>query len=501
MTVPLLIRGAYIHPGGDGEVLPDGCLLAVDGRIAYVGPSTDADRLLAALPTAERQRTLEVDGRAFLVLPGFVNAHWHDLFALRFPFNGALRPASDRADLPGFLARGGDLYTVCRIFDGFHDVVGALEPAEALAIARYSLWTQLRAGVTTIADAGSVNRPDALAEAAAGLGMRLMLGTWTTDAVCVPTEVQPQRTRDTDEVLAELEVTLKRCTGDDSGLLRGRVAPVYPITMTDELGRGLAELADRFDVPVATHVGAQRNEAEFTARHFGITPVRRLAALGLLNPRLMAIHCAFADAQERRLLREAEVHINHSPAKYGAAGESALTETRLIPELRRAGMDVSLSTDGAPLSFAGMPEAMRAAWQMHNELYADPTVVRPSDALAMATSIAARGLGWDDEIGALTPGSRADLVLIRRDDWRYTLNPRPLEVFLSIGGSADVDTVVVGGRVLIDGGRGVTADEERLRADYIEAVAEFAIRRHAADPDRVRAAVAADARVRETVRS
>jgi 5-methylthioadenosine/S-adenosylhomocysteine deaminase len=197
----------------------------------------------------------------------------------------------------------------------------------------------------------------------------------------------------------------------------------------------------------------------------------------------MAVHCAFADDAERAMLLEYRVHLNHSPAKYGGHGESALTETRMIPDLRRAGLDVSLSTDGAPLSFAGMPEAMRAAWQMHNELYADPTVVLPSDALAMATRIAARGLGWDDEIGSLVPGKQADLVLVRTDDWRYLLNPRPLEAFLTLGGSADVDTVVVGGRVLIERGHSTTFDEIILREEYLAALRSFAVRCQGIDAD------------------
>lgn len=488
---PLVIRHAHVYPATPGDpVIADAAVLAVDGRVSYVGPDSEVETALAALGAAERDRLRSVDGRDTMVLPGFVNAHWHDLFAMRLAFNGALRDPSDRADRPGFMSCGGDMHLIGRVFDSFHDRIAELSPDEAPAVARYSMWTQLRAGVTTLGDVGSVNRPDALIEAAHTLGMRCSVSSWATDALCPPGASAHTRSRDTDTVLAECESMLNACARDNSGLIRGRPSVVYPIAMTDDLGRGLARLAARFDVPFATHVGAQRNESDHSRTYFGQTPIRRLEGLGLLSDRLMAVHCAFADDVERNLLLANAVHINHSPAKYGGHGESALTETRMIPELRRAGLPVSLSTDGAPLSFAGMPEAMRAAWQMHNELYADPTVVLPTDALAMATRIAAQGLGWDDQIGSIAPGKQADLVIVRTTDWRYLLNPRPLEAFLSLGGSADIDTVVVGGRVLIEHGHGVTADETDLRDDYLAALRSFSVRCQGVDPDTADAVLA-----------
>jgi cytosine/adenosine deaminase-related metal-dependent hydrolase len=499
---PLLVRHAHIHPATpEAPVFSDGALLAVAGRIAYVGPDDGVDRVVAELDPQSRAHMRVLDGRAAMMLPGFVNAHWHELFAMRLAFNGALRDPSDRADRPGLFSCGGDMHLIGTVFDSFHDLIDGLAADEADAIARYSMWTQLRAGVTTLGDVGSVNHSRALADAALALGMRCAVSSWAVDARCLPGEDWHVRSRDTDVVLAQAESVLRRCVADRSGLLRGRPTAVYPIAMTDQLGRGLAQLAARYDVPFATHVGAQRHESAHTQRYFGRTPIRRLAELGLVDSRLMAVHCAFADDRERAMLLEQHVHLNHSPAKYGGAGESAMTETRMIPDLRRAGLDVSLSTDGAPMSFAGMPEAMRAAWQMHNELYADPTVVLPSDALAMATRIAAKGLGWDDEIGSLAVGRQADFLLVRIDDWRFLLNPRPLEAFLALGGSADVDTVVVGGRPLIEHGHSVTVDETALRRDYLTALRSFAVRCQGIDPDVADAVLAASGRLPRRSRS
>jgi cytosine/adenosine deaminase-related metal-dependent hydrolase len=476
----MLIRGGYLYPADAGDsVVVGGAVLVRGDRIAAAGPAADVE---AAIAPGERDSLNVVDASDAMILPGFVNPHWHEMFAMRFPFKGTLRPSSDRDDRPAFMALGGDIPQISVLFDSFHDRIDELTPDEAFAIARYSMWTQLRSGVTTLGDLGSFNRPEALAAAARELGMRCAVTTWASDADCPPGAATFRRTRDADTVLARIEAVLRDVADDSSGLVRARPTAVYSVNMTDELGAGFADLTARYDVPFATHVGALRNEVEASRTYFGATPVRRFADLGLLSPRFMAVHCAHVDDDERRMLVDAGAHINVSPAKYGGAGETTVTETRAIPWLRRAGLPVSLSTDGAPLPVGGMAENMRTVWQQFNELSGDPTEVRPSDALAMATRIPARGLDWPG-IGSVEVGNRADLVIVPTQDWRYLLNPRPLEGFLALGGSTDVDTVIVGGRVRVAGGRPVGLDASELEADYLDALASFTVRCLGIEPD------------------
>lgn len=493
----LLIRGGCLYPADPRHrVISNGAVLVEDERIVAVGPTPE----VAAAVDPGRQAGLRViEARGSMILPGFVNPHWHEMFAMRFPFKGALRSATDRQDRPAFMALGGDIQGISTAFDTFTDLIGQLTPDEAEAIARYSMWTQLRSGVTTLGDVGSVNQPAAMAAAARFLGMRCSVSTWAGDARCAPGESRFHRTRDTDRVLAGVEQALAVAARDTTGLVRAWPTAVYSVNMTDELGAGLADLISRYDLPFATHVGALRNEMEVSRTYFGSTPVRRMADLGLLSDRFMAVHCAHADPDERKLLIEANAHISLSPAKYGGAGESTITDTRAMPEYRRAGLHVSLSTDGSPLPVGGMAENMRAVWQQFNEMYADPTEVLPTDALAMATRIPARGLDWAG-IGSLEPGNQADIQLIPAHDWRYLLNPRPLESFLALGGSTDVHTVIVAGRIRIADGQPVDFDETELREHYLDALGSFSVRCLGIDrelvAERIRAAgTAAPARV------
>jgi 5-methylthioadenosine/S-adenosylhomocysteine deaminase len=476
VSAELITGGTVYTADAEESVHPGGAVLLVDGAIAAVGPAADVERAVDALPPERRAGLRRRDARGMLVLPGFVNAHWHEMFAMRLPMRGALRPASDRDDQVAFMGGGGDMHQISATFDRFDGLIDAMTPDEAQAIAEYSMWTQLRGGVTTLGDMGSLNRPSSMVAAAQRLGIRFSASTWASDAVCPADQDRFVRTRDADTVLQQAEDLLELTTRDTSGRVRFRPSVAYVTNMTDELARGMAGFVARHDLGFATHVGALRNEVALMRTYYGETGVRRLAEFGLVDERLMAGHCAFLDEDEQKLLLAGRAHISHSPGKYGPSGESSLTETGVVPALRRQGLDVSLSTDGSSMPSAGIAETMRAAWQMYNEMSADQTEVLPTDALAMGTRIAAKGLRWDDAVGSLEAGKQADLVLVRADDWRYLLNPRPLESFLWLAGSADVDTVIVGGRTLLSGGRSVEVDESGLQERYLSALGSFSTR-------------------------
>ncbi|WP_198407187.1 amidohydrolase family protein [Nocardia terpenica] len=468
-----LIKARIVYTADESErVVPGGAVLVVGDRIVAVGEEAEVGAAAAALTQPVRT----VDATNMMVLPGFVNAHWHEFFARRVGPTDALRPVRDAEDAPGWMALGGNLLAVSPIFDKLADLAPRLTEREAVDIATYSVWSQLRGGTTTLADLGSFNQPDALMAAFRAVGIRGAISTWVSDVVCEKGASAPRRTRSADSVVRELDRVATMCAADDTGMLRARASVVAVTNMSDEAGRGIAELANRYGLTIGAHLCALRTESPTVREYFGRGSVQRFADLGLLGDRLLGAHTSFADETERRLLIDAAVHISHSPAKYGWVGESTMSETRLIPELAKAGLDVSVSTDGSGRPIGGMVENMRAAWQQHNELYADPTVLRASRALAMATRLPAKGLHWQDRIGSLEPGKQADLVMVRADDWRYLLDPRPLEAFLHLGGSLDIDTVMVAGRTLIKGGSSVHLDETELQRRYLEALRSCAAR-------------------------
>ncbi len=276
-----------------GRIHTDGSVLIVDGRISDVGERADVDARLAADP-ALGGAVQVVEANGMMVLPGFVNPHWHENFArqLRQP-GGARLPIDDRGDRPSLFARGGDVSALTVALDDLYGLGAELTPDEAAAIATYSLWTQLRCGTTTFGDVGSNNRPEALIAATRRLGVRGAVSVWACDTTCPPGEHHARRTRDTDEVLNRIESLLADCATDATGRVRAMPSAIYAANMSDELGAGIRDLASRFDTPVATHIAALRHEAAVSRAYFGSSSVERFDALGLLSSRLIAVHCAY----------------------------------------------------------------------------------------------------------------------------------------------------------------------------------------------------------------
>lgn len=109
-------------------------------------------------------------------------------------------------------------------------------------------------------------------------------------------------------------------------------------------------------------------------------------------------------------------------------------------------------------------------WLQCNELGGDRSILTPMKTLSMATHLPAQSLGWASEIGMLAPGMKADFVTVRVDDWRYDAIRRPLDTFLIMGGSSDVDMVAVDGRILVEDRALTFIDESSLSRAFVSGV-------------------------------
>ena len=124
---PLLIRGGFVYTVDENnQIHPEGSVLATNGRIAAVGSVAEVAGACQRLDPTSRAELRTLDANGAMVLPGFVNPHWHDMLAARVAFRGASRPADDRSDPPGFLSRGGDIPLISALFDRFAGMVAQL---------------------------------------------------------------------------------------------------------------------------------------------------------------------------------------------------------------------------------------------------------------------------------------------------------------------------------------------------------------------------------------
>jgi 5-methylthioadenosine/S-adenosylhomocysteine deaminase len=196
------------------------------------------------------------------------------------------------------------------------------------------------------------------------------------------------------------------------------------------------------------------------ARH-GVTEIERLARLGVLGPNVLLIHVGWATDEELELLRRHDVKCVAAPSSslHNAYGNIAHGH---IPELLEAGVTVGLGSDHASSGVVDLCQEMFLVAGGYKEVRTNASVLPPERVLEMATVNGARCAQRAGEIGALEVGRRADLILFdtARPEWQPLYNPVANLVYSATGRS--VDTVIVDGRVLVEGGRALTLDESAI---------------------------------------
>jgi 5-methylthioadenosine/S-adenosylhomocysteine deaminase len=390
------------------------------------------DSIVAAGPRAEiesRYRAPEVvDAEHHLVLPGFINGHTH---------------------VPMTLFRG--LHDDVTLSDWLYKYIF---PAEAKNVneqfvrwgTRLAAAEQIRAGVTTFADMYYFE--DAIAEETKAAGMRGVLGETLIDFPAPDNKSEA-------EMLAYTEKFLKRWQGDP--LIHAAPAPHSIYTCSKKTLQDAAALARKYHAPILIHVAEMKKEWEDSNKTNGMSPVQYLEKIGVLGPEIVAAHCIFVDEADRKLLAERGVGCVHNPSSNMmiASGVSP------VPEMRAAGIAVGLGTDGPAGSNNDLDlmEEIDLAAKLAKISKLNPLALNAKAVVEMATIDGARALHMDKEIGSLEAGKKADLVLISLRE----PNAVPMyDVYAQIAYSlkaSDVDTVVIGGRVVMRDRKLLSVDE------------------------------------------
>ena len=422
--VDLIVSGGtVVTMDGARTIYQDGSVAVRGDSIVAVGPDADIQAKYRASQT--------IDAHEHLVLPGFINGHTHVPMTL---------------------------------FRGLHDDVTLNEwlykyifPAEAKNVneqfvrwgTRLAAAEQIRAGVTTFADMYYFE--DAIAEETKAAGMRGVLGETFIDFPAPDNKSEA-------EMLAYTEKFLKHWQGDP--LIHAAPAPHSIYTCSKKTLQDSAELARKYHAPILIHVAEMKKERDDSLKQNGMSPVAYLNSIGILGPDIIAAHCIFVDEADRKLLAEKHVGCVHNPSSNMmiASGVSP------VPEMRAAGVAVGLGTDGPAGSNNDLDlmEEIDLAAKLAKISKMDPLAMNAKSVVEMATIDGARALHMEKEIGSLEPGKKADLALISLDE----PNAVPMydvyaQIAYSLKGS-DVDTVVIGGRVVMRDRKLLTIDEPQV---------------------------------------
>jgi cytosine/adenosine deaminase-related metal-dependent hydrolase len=241
-------------------------------------------------------------------------------------------------------------------------------------------------------------------------------------------------------------------------------------TCSEPLLRAAGDAARTLDVPIHTHAGGNLIEFHRIVDEYRKTPVQFLADIGFLDDRVLLDHGVFTTAHPRshypfgddlRVLAQTGATVGHCPYRYAQISMSLHSFQRYLD----AGVNVAIGTDTFPMDIVAELRWASMLAKITDQNYQGG---QPRDVFNAATLAACTFLRRDD-LGRLRPGAKADILLIQLDH----LYADPIKALVDFGCARDIDTVIVDGKTLVQGGRAVHVDEEKVYADARQATARY----------------------------
>ena len=393
-----------------------------DGVIIAILPKEEID--------ASYQAETVVNLPGQVLMPGLVNAHTHTSMTL-------MRGLKDDVALMDWLKQA-----IWPVEQQFIDA-DFIKAGTELAIAE-----MIASGTTCFNDMYFF--PGVVARTAERMGIRACIGLILLDA---PTAWAQSADEYLHKGLA-LHDQLR-----DSTLITTAFAPHAPYTVSDEPLQKVQTLADELDIPIHMHVHETADEIEQSIQRYGVRPLERLANLGLLTPRLMAVHMTQLLADEIRSIAKVGLHVIH------CAESNLKLASGLCPaaDLIDAGLNLALGTDGASSNNdLDMLGEMRTAALLAKGVSGKANALNAEQTLRAATINGARALGLDNKIGSIEIGKQADLIALDLSHPSCQPVYDPLSQVVYSASRDQVSNVWVNGRQLYADGNYLNLDIDSI---------------------------------------
>jgi len=420
-TADMLITGGTILTLDERDTLFTPGALAIDGdAIIAIGAKEEI------LSSYQGRDTIDVPHS--IIMPGLVNAHTHAAMT-------CFRGIADDKELMDWLNN--------YIFPAESRNVN---PELAYWGSMLACAEMIKSGTTTFSDMYIFE--EETAEAANQAGMRCLLGEVLFDFPS-PNFKTPA------EGLAYTEKLIQRWA--DHPLVNIMVEPHSLYTCSPDLLKSAKNLADRYQVPLSTHLLENRAEAKQLKEKFGKRATAFLREMGMLDERFFAFHCVVMDDEDIRIFADHGCKVVHNPE----SNMKLASGVAPISAMLQQGIVVGLGTDGcASNNNLDMFQEMDTAAKLEKSARLDPTVMSARTVLRMATCNGAKVLGLDRLVGTLEVGKKADLCIIGMNEPHLTpLYDEYSHLVYTVGG-ADVDTVLINGKTVMQDRRLLTIDEE-----------------------------------------
>lgn len=448
-----LIRAEWVigYQAGEHRLLRGGEVVYDDDRVIFVGPHF------------EGAVDATIDATDKLVAPGFVNAHAVANIDVQTMMLD--RPGSPLSKPEAYL-RGGP--------SAAFDSDGLRTSAEFAVAGLLKGGSTTFVTVTSMATSrwqGPAAEAETLAQTVGRMGGRAYIshnyrsGALYRDANGVAHYAwdEAEGQRGLQHALAFAE----RYHGTFEGRVQAMLFPYMADACSPELLRATRQAADHLGLRIHVHAAQYLSEFHEVLAREGCTPIQYLDRAGLVAPDVIVTHVLYTsahplsgfpsgDKRDLRLIRDRGAHVGHCPIVFTRTADALLSFSRY----RRYGINLALGTDTFP---PDMFEEMRAAAWVSKIMDRDRTAGSARDVYEAATLGGARALGRDD-LGRLSPGAKADLLIVNLNRFELGPDDDPLQTLVQCASRRDVATVIVDGRTVVDHGQLLGVDENELLA-------------------------------------
>ncbi len=421
--VDTVISGGTILTLDNDNSQIDNGLIAIDGdEIVAVGKHDDLKGTIRGKKT--------IDATHCLVMPGLINAHTHAAMT-------CFRGIADDMELMDWLNN----YI-------FPAEAKNVDPELAYWGSKLACAEMIRSGTTTFCDMYIFE--DETAKAAHESGMRCLIGEVLFDFPS-PNVKSPE------EGLAYTRMLIEKWASDP--LINIVVEPHSLYTCSPSLLKDAKELADEYNVPLATHFLENKGEAQQLKEKLGKRATQFLDEIGYLNERFFAFHCVAMDDEDIKIFADRGAKVVHNPESNMKLASGVAPISRMLAQ----GITVGLGTDGcASNNNLDMFQEMDTAAKLEKVERLDPTVMSAPTVTRMATCDGARVLGMESLVGSLKTGKKGDIIIIDLDRPHLTPMYNAYSHLVYAAKGDDVKTVLINGKVVMEDWKLLTIDEHEV---------------------------------------
>jgi len=406
----------------DNEFISNGQILISGGIIEFAGKGEIPENLLP---------DKIIDGKNKLAMPGLINAHTHSGMTL-------LRNYANDLALEDWLYK--------KIF-----------PAEARIEEEDIYWGTLlaiiemiKSGTTCFAD--MYLHMDQTAKAVCESGIRANLSRSLL-----------KFSSDDRKPIDDSELCIKYHK-DWHGRENGRLIvslEVHSVYLFDlQSLKNAAELAKKLGIGIQIHILETVTERTESIKKYGMDSAEICAECGIFDVPTVAAHCVHMSENDYYILKSKNVSVAHNPTSNLKLGSGIAN----IPYMMKCGINVALGTDGtASNNNLNMFEEMHLAALIHKGYNMNPQLINAKQTINMATVNGAKAVGFGDSVGVIKNGMKADIIILDMDKPHLTPVNDPFSAVVYSAQASDVDTVIVDGRILMEGRRLINIDEELVK--------------------------------------